>query len=766
MSRTRSGLLLTISAAALAVAAHGARAQEATAVVPVTAQTTAVNELPPVVVEGATIEAKPVVKAKAKAQPQPVAVEDEPAPEPVKAAKKIKKAAVPEAPPKVKAKAVAKAAPASAPQDAPPVDAVDTSVNAGDTAAAGTSETSGGVSAEKLGTPVSVVTGEQLRQRQARTAGEALRNLPGVAVSRTGGEGGITQVRIRGAEGNHTLVLIDGIEANDTTNGEFYFSDLATENIDSIEVLRGPQSGLYGSGAIGGVVNIITTGGRGPLTIKTMGEAGSFNSYAGSVGISGGTDKAWAAINLTERRTDGFNISPTGSENDGSQLKSFSARGGVQVVPGVTVDLTLRHTKKFGDRDDQIFVPPFFTSDGLQHDTSSTFKDTAWFGAARLTWESLDGHLVQVAKATRNETKRTDLEYDAVNTINTGLREDYNYAATYRLDTPALLAAHHYFTGYAEHENESFTPNSDFGFGTVADGITRSRSLNAEAFEYRGEFADRLFVQGTVRHDESSVFGGFNTWRTAASLRLPEIGLRPHASYGTGLKLPTMFENFGTIPGSYFANPDLGPERSKGWDAGAEVTLVPGHAVVDVTYFNDELTNKIRSFAKCRALPPLFKFECTAVNDPGVSPRQGVEVDSRFNLGSGVSAGLAYTYTDARTAKGVQEIRRPKHAGRGDISYVFDAGRASVNLSAQYIRGNLDTNFGTFETVEANPYWLVNIAAAYKVQPGVEVYGRVENLLDTYYQEIYGFQTAGIAAYAGVRFTYEEPSTKDWVKYK
>ncbi|MEQ1671417.1 MAG: TonB-dependent receptor, partial [Hyphomicrobium sp.] len=130
--------------------------------------------------------------------------------------------------------------------------------------------------------------------------------------------------------------------------------------------------------------------------------------------------------------------------------------------------------------------------------------------------------------------------------------------------------------------------------------------------------------------------------------------------------------------------------------------------------------------------------------------------------------GLAYTYLDARDPLGLQEIRRPQHSGRADLGYQFDGGRGSVNLSAQYVADNLDKNFGPFPAavVTLDPYWLVNVAAAYKVTPGVEVFGRVENLLDTNYQEIYGFETAGIAAYAGVRFTYEEPSTKDWVKYR
>ena len=754
MTRIRSHLLLSISAAAVCALPVHVRAQTASV-------QTAANELPPIVVEGATIEAKPVAKTAPK--PKPV-VEAAPEPEPAPAAKKIKKPAAPkQSAPSVKSAPAATASDVPVPQGPGTADVDASNATANSVYDGGASA---GISSEKIGSAVSVVTGEQLRARQIRNGGDALRALPGVAVSRDAGFGGLTQVRIRGAEGNHTAVLIDGIEANDTTNGEFNFSDLSTDDIERIEVIRGPQSGLYGSGAIGGVVNIVTRGGRGPLTIRTMGEAGSFGTKAGSLGISGGTDKAWGSISISGRETNGFDISPVGNERDGSQLKTLNIRGGVQLLPGITLDLTLRHTNKDGDRDTQA---PFPDPNGIQVDDPARFKETAWLGAAKLTWESFDGHLVQVAKATRNQTDRNDRsEFFGTPSVtnNSGEREDYSYTATYRLDTPSIVMAHHYFTGLIEHQNENFTPRSDYGFGFAADGIERTRKLDAQAFEYRGEFADRLFVQGTVRHDDSSVFGEYNTWRTAASLRLREIGLRPHASYGTGIKLPSMFENFGSVPGSYYANPNLQAEESKGWDAGVEFTLLPGIAVVDVTYFENDVTNKIKSFEDCIPGPPPFFGACTSKNQPGVSPRDGVEAEGRFALGYGVQLGLAYTYTNARTSLGLQEIRRPQHSARGDLGYVFDGGRGSVNLSAQYVADNIDTNFGNFTNVTLDPYWLVNVAASYKVSPGVEVFGRVENLFDANYQDVYGFETAGIGAYAGVRFTYEEPSTKDWVKYK
>src|SRR5215475_3908508 len=148
-----------------------------------------------------------------------------------------------------------------------------------------------GVPIETIGNAVTVITGEDLRRQQVRNAADALRSLPGVAVNRQGGAGSITQVRIRGAEANHTLVLIDGIEANNTADGEFDFSNLSAEDIERIEVIRGPMSSLHGSNAVGGVINIITRRGGGPMTVSVRTEAGSFASNDVAVRLSGGSDR-------------------------------------------------------------------------------------------------------------------------------------------------------------------------------------------------------------------------------------------------------------------------------------------------------------------------------------------------------------------------------------------------------------------------------------------------------------------------------------------
>ena len=259
-----------------------------------------------------------------------------------------------------------------------------------------------------------------------------------------------------------------------------------------------------------------------------------------------------------------------------------------------------------------------------------------------------------------------------------------------------------------------------------------------------------------IRFDDNEAFRDTTTWRTAASLPLAELGIRPHASVGTAVKLPTMFEQFWTD--QFFSpNPNLLPERSFGWDAGIEFTLLGGRAAVDVTYFRADLTDKIDGFVPT-GVPGVF----TAANLPGKSTREGVEIAARVRLASNLTWGAAYTFTDARNPDGQEEVRRPPHSARTDLSYTFAGGRGSASLAVLY-NGRMEDIafvlpfFDPQLRVGLDPYWAVNAAASYKLQPGVELFARVENLLDQKYQESFGFEAAPIAAFGGIKFTLGGP---------
>ena len=631
------------------------------------------------------------------------------------------------------------------------------------TASTGTAAGSdAGIPIENVGTSVSVVTAADLKNAQVRNAADALRSLPGVSVGRTGGFAGLTQLRIRGAEANHTLVLIDGIEANSGADGEFDFSDLSADDIERIEVLRGAQSGIYGSNAIGGVVNIITKGGRGPLTVQGSVESGSFKTRDATARISGGNDKGYVSLGVHRRESDGFNIAPNRDpvnpafrDDDFSQLTSFALKAGGQITRDASIDVVLRNIAKSGGRDG--FGGPT-GSLGTAIDDPSRFSSNIWLAGATVRWDMFDGALSHVLRANHNSTRRIDDDRGQFPFVsdNTSETNKFGYLATYRFATPMMFAAKHSVSGLIEKEFETFQPRSDF---TTGEDFQRSRI--GTVAEYRGEFYDRLFLTGSVRHDDNDSFEDFTTWRSTAALKLPEINMRPHASVGTGVKYPTFYEQYGFIPGFFVPNPDLKPETSFGWDAGVEFTVIPERATIDVTYFKTNLENKIVSLG----------FPTTLTNAPGEATRQGIEIAGKYKVWSNLSLGLSYTYLDAREANGAQEVRRAPHGGRLDVNYGFDAGRGNFNLAAAYngrtedtaFRLGVDPNFGfttfTPERVKLDDYLLITAATSYKVQPGVEVFGRVENLANQKYQEVFGYNTPGATVYAGVRLTFEDKSS-------
>lgn len=713
-------------------------------------------QLPPVVIQGTTLAAPP-----RKAVP-PVSGDDDGPAAPAKARRKSGTSSSEGTP-----------APGAG-TSAAAADAGGTSLGLGEAGGYADGTAGGGLPADRVGNAVAVVTGEELKARQIRNGVEALRSLPGVEVSKTGGMAGISQVRIRGAEAHHTLVVIDGVVANSGTDGEFDFSDLTAEDIERIEVIRGPQSALYGSGALGGVVNIVTKSGRGPLSVMGRVESGARGTVDMAARASGGNDRIWGAVTVHRQKTEGFNIAPDAimDEADGSKLTSFSASGGIRPFNGVELTFNARRVSKFVQRDDQTANTPGSNRNGLivATDSISEQQGVVSLLGVQLRWDMLDGALTHVLKANRNTTQRDDTtiaDYGFGPVVpslfsNTSEADTVGYQATYRFSTPMLLAARHSLTGLVEHEDQDFTPGSD--------NVTRKRQRLSYAGEWKGELMNRLDLVAGIRHDESDKLPTYNTWRSSASLRLPEIALRPHASVGTAVKLPSQFEQFGAVT-NFVANPLLEAERSFGWDAGVEFTVIKDRAVVDVTYFSADLKNKIAP-QYTSVFDPAPPFACNpgdffcsrSINQAGVSERRGVEIAGRFVVMPGLSLGAAYTWLEAQDDKGTQETRRSPNTARADLSYAFDGSRGLVTIAAIYNGDMTDTAFRwpTFIPVVTtlDSYWLVNATASYKVLPNVELYGRVENALNARYEEVYGFNTGGIAAYAGVKFTYEDASPR------
>jgi vitamin B12 transporter len=449
-------------------------------------------------------------------------------------------------------------------------------------------------------------------------------------------------------------------------------------------------------------------------------------------------------MSYSVRNSNGFNISADGRETDASAFRTFIMKGGISPTENFSVDVVARNVDKRGDRDNELFA---LSGLARQTDTFSHFAANVWLAGIEARLATFEGRLEQRVRYNFAQTviEDTDVsDFGSLYARNNNTRRSAAYVATLSLDTPALAQVlRHSLTGLVEQETELFRQ-------VTGDNLTRERGRLATAAEYRAELFGRLALTGNVRHDNNDVFDDFTTWRAAASLRLSEWGLRPHASYGTAVKLPTMVEQFGQFAG-FVPNAALKAEESAGWDAGIELSLAKGAFVIDATYFNANLQNEIVT----RFLP---FFKSTVVNLAGESTRKGVELSARWNPWAPLSLGAAYTWLDARDDQGLPEIRRAPNTGRLDATLAFAEGRGSVTVAAAYNGRTADFAFGlpTFETVrvQLDDYWLATIAARYKLKPGIEVFGRVENAFDARYQEVYGFETAGIAAYAGMRLTF------------
>jgi vitamin B12 transporter len=261
-----------------------------------------------------------------------------------------------------------------------------------------------------------------------------------------------------------------------------------------------------------------------------------------------------------------------------------------------------------------------------------------------------------------------------------------------------------------------------------------------------------------VRHDNNKDFRNATTYRTTATYLLDELGLRLHANYGTGGKNPTFIERFGFFASSLFfpfnGNPDLNPEKSRGWEIGFDKSFLDNKVNIGITYFDEKLKDEINGFVF-----DLTTFTTTAINETGSSKRKGLELTGRTILSEDWSLNANYTYLDADQPDGLggseREIRRPKNMANVNVNYDFLENKANLNLNINY-NGKQDDfffapPFFARETVSLDSFTLVNVTASYKYSDLITIYGRIENLLDDNYEEVLGFQGTGIGAFGGIK---------------
>jgi vitamin B12 transporter len=562
---------------------------------------------------------------------------------------------------------------------------------------------------------VTVIDAEELQRRNQPLLADVLRTVPGVDVVRSGGRGQTTTVLLRGNKSEHTLVLIDGVRVNDpsSTSNLFDFAHLTTDNIERVEIVRGPQGMLYGSDAIGGVINIITKTGKGKPAFTFSAEGGSYNSFRGSAGVNGGTDATQYGFNISRFHTSGFsayNEERGGIEDDGTRNMNFSGRLSHRWNEAVSADFAMRLNDNATEYDD-------FAANADNEVEGQQFSGRAALNLALM--EERWKQTVAVSHVMSHNDRRTIFgDYDS-----RGERQKLEWLN----EVNAL--ANHRFTFGAEGEQEAFRST-----------FSRRESMNNFALLAQDQITlgDAFSVAIGGRWDNPEAFEDEATWRISPVYELDATGTRFTASYGTAFKAPSLYQLFDGFVG----NRSLKPETSKGYDIGVEQSLWQDRVVLSAVWFHNEVENLLD-----------YSFLQNRYVNTGESRMQGVETGLTYRPSEVWEFGLNYTYTDAEDRQtGLRLLRRPEHKVGVRADYFFlEKGRIGTDIA--WIGEREDVNALGLRT-GLDSYTLVNLSAGWQLLPNAELTARIENLLDEEYEEVFSYGTAGISGFAGVRLNF------------
>jgi vitamin B12 transporter len=605
----------------------------------------------------------------------------------------------------------------------------------------------------RTGESVTVIDGNMLRTLQTVSVTDALAMTPGIVIDQSGGLGQPTTVSIRGAETGQTLVLIDGVRINDpsgTDDGPI-MGDLLANNIDRIEILRGSQSTLYGSDAIGGVIDIFSKrGGDTPFALNASAEGGSFDTYhfnAAANGTAGTVDYGAAANYIHSNGISAADKRNGNPETDGYGNLGLTENVRVHLTDNVSLDVRSYYTNARADFDDNSgFAPPFPVADSAAYNTNRFLM-----GYAGLNVDLFGGmfHNRIAVMHTQSDREFYDSFFDTIhkNDEDKGrvTRFEYQGVVDVNPDTQVTFGA--------ETEHTTFISDffdSDPSFESFAKG---RRNITGYYIQAQSTFFDALTLTGGVRYDDDSQFGHHTSEKVSAAYDFHE-GTVLHANYGTGFKAPSLYQLF-----SSFGNTALHPETSKGWEAGVDQSLLGDRLHGTLTYFERRTTNLI-DFASCFVVTPAPECSIPAIataggfyDNIGRTRADGVEAALTAKITDTLTASLNYTNLDAKDLDAHDTLpRRPRDRANAIVTWSpYDAW--SLGGSVSYTSREIDQ----YDTSTTPPtafingdHTVVGLFSEYKFDQW-SVYGRIDNLFDQHYEPLIGYGAPGRAFFAGVR---------------
>lgn len=600
---------------------------------------------------------------------------------------------------------------------------------------------------------IDVITREEMEDRGYVTTIDALAATPGINVVQSGGAGTITSVFSRGTNSKHTLALFDGIRLNDASapNGQYNFGQDTVSGLERIEVVRGAGSAIYGSDAIGGVVNFIPrVGGERPFEPFFETSIGSRKSYRLSAGAAGDVGVISYAITGEHYETAGFNNVPDRfannlGEDDGSTFDTLTGVADLRLSDWATVRGLLRWRNTEADIDDTAL-------DRLAHSVEDEYF--LWRVGPRFSLLGGRFHIDINGGQVNNE--RADINNVDVNAAfptsggAEGVRSFANWRNTFEIGDLGVVSGVE-LTGGLEWQNDDIETTGGF-----SAPLARDESNIAGYALLRGRVADRVDLSASVRRDDTDSFGAADIWNVGVVVDLPEIGGRAYASIGTSFKAPTLSERFSsssfTLP-----NPALEPEEGKSWEIGVDVSPLRGEAslTLGATYFDTEIENLI----EYRTVNPMtFQGQNQNV---GVAEIDGYEAYVEFSPFEMLTLRVDYTYTDARNGlTDARLLRRPPHVWTATAEFApFEPLLVTVTYLNRGDRIDVlygDTNpfglgGGYLGNGPANGYQLLNVAGRYRLSDNLSIFATASNAFDETYEDPNAYRGAPQTFSIGLR---------------
>jgi vitamin B12 transporter len=577
---------------------------------------------------------------------------------------------------------------------------------------------------------ITVVTGEDIAVKQEQTLPDVLKDVPGLNVVQSGGLGGQTSIFMRGTNSNHVKVLVDGIDVSDPSNpaASFDFGQFPTQDIERVEVLRGPQSGLYGSDAIGGVINVITESGNGPVQLRAGLESGSFGTFNQSGGLLGSVGPFHYAAHVEHLQSRATPVTPLdllapgeARIDDYYDNDTASTKLGLDITDHFDLGFVGRYTQThtlFTGEDESNF--PF----DFPEATQAVRYTRQYYARGTAHLALLDGRFDQTLGLGYGNIASIQNDPAFGLTLNAGDRLKLDWQGNVKLFAGETLVLG------AEHQRD-----------TNRRPITASTTIDAGYAELQSNPFENFNNTVSVRYDANSRFGGKATYRLAPTYFVAQTGTKLKASLGTGFKAPTLSQMFQSFPPFFFSNPNLRPESSTGWDAGFDQFLFGGRVQFGATYYYNRIRNLIDTDATG-----------TTLANVGRAHTDGVETYIAVQPIAALNLRVDYTYTDAIDDVLHQTLlRRPRNKLNFEARWQA-TGKLSLDANLVSVGGWIDGNRDfSIPRLNAPSYTTMDIAANYDLSDHVTVYGRITNLFDARYEDPVGFLRPGRGVYVGAR---------------